>query len=101
MPLPPVGRCILAWLLVLPLGSASRAQPAGPGSGAGPEAGALLQEPAAFRVYQRDRDGRADILVKLRPGLKDASVVSARLSGLPAGAGRKCDDGKFRDVATG
>src|SRR5689334_21207085 len=33
---------------------------------------ALLQEPVAFRVYQRDRADRADIPVTLAPGLSKA-----------------------------
>jgi sialate O-acetylesterase len=60
-----------------------------------------LQEPVAFRVYQRDQTGRADIPVILAPGFDKATLESARLTGLPARAVRKVVDGKFAGVPTG
>jgi hypothetical protein len=101
--LPQVGRCTLALLLVSTLELVSRAPAADPGveSRAKSESTMLLQEPVAFRVYQRDRNDRADIRVTLHPDVKDASIVSARLSGLPADASSKFADGQFSGVPTG
>src|SRR5262249_36537501 len=70
-------------------------------SRARPAERALLQEPVAFRVYQRDQTGRADIPVILAPGLDKATLKSARLTGLPARAVRELVDGKFAGVPTG
>ena len=61
----------------------------------------LVREPVACRVYQRDRNGRADIPLTLDPGVKDATITSARLSGLPASASNRLADGKFAGVPTG
>src|SRR5262245_5733706 len=61
----------------------ARADVRGAGSNAKSKAASLLREPVAFRVYQRDRNGRADIAVALDPGARGATLVSARLSGLP------------------
>src|SRR5207248_2721644 len=66
--------------------------------GAKPQAEGV-REPVAFRVYQRDRDGRADIPVVLDPKAQDAAAVSAQLSGVPAEV--KFADGKFAGVPTG
>src|SRR5439155_24692019 len=98
-----VGRCTLALLLVWSLELGSRAQAAGPGAGsrAKPQPTVLLQEPVAFRVYQRDRNDRADLPVTLPSGVKGASIVSARLSGLPAGASSKLAGGQFSGIPTG
>ena len=38
-----------------------------------------LKEPTAFRVYQRDRNGRADIPIVLADASKSDSIVSAGL----------------------
>src|SRR4051794_40698679 len=87
-----VGRCTLALLGVASLGLVSRAQPQGT---------VLIQEPVAFRVYQRDRNDRAALPVTLRPGVKDASIVSARLSGLPEGTNSTFAGGKFSGIPIG
>ena len=70
-------------------------------AGARPAEPALLQEPVAFRVYQRDPKGQADIPVSLAAGLEKAAVRSAELTGLPAGAASRFADGKFTRVPTG
>lgn len=58
-----------------------------------------LKEPVAYRVYQRDRDGRADIAVV---ALEDARVVSAQLTGgFDVTSGPRFNDGKLRGVPTG
>jgi sialate O-acetylesterase len=59
-----------------------------------------LKEPVAFRVYQRDLQGRAEIPVVLDTSLTEAKLVSAELSGLTPGL---CSfaDGKFSGVPTG
>src|SRR5439155_18133478 len=70
-------------------------------SSARPAERAPLQEPVAFRVYQRDQAGRADIPLILAPDLDKAALKSARLTGLPARAVRELVDGKFAGVPTG
>jgi sialate O-acetylesterase len=60
----------------------------------------LLNEPVAFRVYQRDQTGRADIPVVLARGL-DKALKSARLTGLPADATSRFVEGKLLSVPTG
>ncbi len=54
----------------------------------------------AYRVYQRDLAGRAEIPLVLDPSLKDAKVISATLSGLPEGS-YWFTDGKLSGVPTG
>src|SRR5262249_50239885 len=79
----------------------ARADGRGAGSNAKSKAASLLREPVAFRVYQRDRNGRADIAVALDPGARGATLVSARLSGLPGDASIPLAGGKFAGVPTG
>ena len=62
---------------------------------------APLQEPVAFRVYQRDHKGQANIPVVLAPGSDKAILKSAQLTGLPKGAASRFVDGKFASVPTG
>src|SRR5262249_34799202 len=97
-----VVRCAFAFVIVLSFGPFARlrADTQAAGAGAKPKESAL-REPVAFRVYQRDRDGRADIPVTVDPGVKDASIVSAQLTGLPADATISFADGKFAGVPTG
>lgn len=61
----------------------------------------LVCAPVGFRVYQRDRDGRADILVSLDPKIKEATITSANLAGLPGSAAVRFAAGKFAGVPTG
>jgi sialate O-acetylesterase len=61
----------------------------------------FLEEPVAYRVYQRDRNDRAEIAVVIHSSRRDLSLVAAQLSGLPEGANSKFADGKFSDVPTG
>src|SRR5262249_19195885 len=70
-------------------------------SGARPAERAPLQDPVAFRVYQRDQTGGADIPVLLAPGLDKTALKSARLTGLPGRRVRELVDGKFVGVPTG
>ena len=70
-------------------------------SGAQSAERAPLQEPVAFRVYQRDQTGRADIPMILAPGFDKVALKSVRLTGLPARAVRELVDGKFAGVPTG
>src|SRR5262249_1178770 len=60
----------------------------------------LLQEPVAFRVYQRDSGGQSDIPVILASDGK-ATLKSAQLTGLPRDAGSQFANGKFTGVPTG
>ncbi|HMC65279.1 MAG TPA: sialate O-acetylesterase [Gemmataceae bacterium] len=60
----------------------------------------LLQEPVAFRVYQRDSGGQSEIPVTLASDLK-ATLKSAQLTGLPLDARSRFADGKFTGVPTG
>src|SRR6478735_2259812 len=92
------GRCALALWLVSSLRPALPIR--GDEASAISEEAALLQEPVAFRVYQRDEKGQAEIPVVLDPTTSNAQIVSARLSGLPQGA-LTSTDGKFRGVPTG
>jgi sialate O-acetylesterase len=87
-----MARCTLALLVVASLGLVARAQ--------SPQT-VLIQEPVAFRVYQRDRNDRADIPVTLNPRAEGASIVSAKLSGLPVGASSQFAGGKFSGIPTG
>lgn len=61
-----------------------------------------LKEPVASRVYQRDRDGKADIPVVLdeSQGIEDATIASASITG-PLGTQVKFEDGKIVGVPTG
>jgi len=64
-----------------------------------------LKEPVPYRVYQRDRDGRADIalVVDEAEGGKDTKVVSATVFN-PDNAGMpnpRLEDGKLVGVAAG
>jgi sialate O-acetylesterase len=68
---------------------------------ANPEVQTLIQGPVACRVYQRDRNDRAEIPVTFHSRGKEDSLVAARLSGLPEGASSKFANGKFSDVPTG
>jgi sialate O-acetylesterase len=61
----------------------------------------LVCEPVGFRVYQRGRDGRADIPVTFDPKVKEATITSASLAGLPGSAAVRFADGKFAGVPTG
>jgi hypothetical protein len=54
----------------------------------------------AYRVYQRDVQGRAEIPLVLEPSLKGATLVSATLSPLEVGT-YQFADGKFSGVPTG
>ena len=63
-----------------------------------------LKEPVQSRVYQRGRDGKADIPLVLdeTEGVVDAAVVSATLaSGLSLGNMSRFEDGKLVGVPTG
>jgi sialate O-acetylesterase len=61
-----------------------------------------LKEPVAFRVYQRDRDGRADIAVVPDPAVEGARIVSATVvQGNMITESIRFDDGKLRNVPTG
>jgi len=60
-----------------------------------------LQAPVAFRVYQRDEMGQAEIPVILAPGLDQAVICSAELTGLPERTVCSFVDGKFTGVPTG
>src|SRR5260370_22267402 len=101
MLLPSTPRCALVLLVVLPVGWSPRTRAdASAGAEAKPKA-SFLCEPAPFRVYQRDRVGRADIPVVLDPGAEDATVVSARLSGLPADVTIPFPGGQFAGIPTG
>jgi len=89
-------------LLVVWLGSVCNAARRGPGeaSSAPAQPVFLLQEPVAYRVYQRDLQGRAQIPLVIVPSQKEASVISAELTGVAPGV---CwfADGKFHGVPTG
>jgi sialate O-acetylesterase len=84
------------------LGSVCNAARRGPGeaSSAPAQPVFLLQEPVAYRVYQRDLQGRAQIPLVIVPSQKEASVISAELTGVAPGV---CwfADGKFHGVPTG
>jgi sialate O-acetylesterase len=88
-------------MVLLSLGCVAAGRARADGRGAGSHAPALLREPVAFRVYQRDANGRADIAVAIDPGIKSASLVAAQLSGLPEGASIPLAGGKFAGVPTG
>ena len=59
-----------------------------------------LHEPVAYRVYQRDLQGRAEIPLVLDPSFKSGILVSATLSPLQPGT-YQFVDGKFSGVPTG
>jgi sialate O-acetylesterase len=64
-----------------------------------------LKEPTASRVYQRGRDGRAEIPIAIEEtkGIEDATVVEATMSypHANAGGGARFEDGKLVGVPAG
>src|SRR3954466_4279344 len=83
-------RRIVPWLIVLGMTTQARAQfGAGPAlqrpssrSASSADVEKTLKEPAESRVFQRDENDQATIPVVLADDLKDAEIVSARLTNL-------------------
>src|SRR5262249_29739203 len=92
-----------AYFLAVVLNSTVHAQPGAPvtQSSASPKRQALIQEPVACRVYQRDSHDRAEIPIVIDSQAREASLVTAHLSGLPEGANCKFANGRLSDVPTG
>lgn len=61
--------------------------------------GVKLKEPVANRVYQRGRDGRADIPIALDDSVKEGTIVSVSVSGVSGEA--HVEEGKVLGVPTG